>query len=99
MPPTRQVGRNSNKEKLQKIEKVSLKEDGNLSSLALTMPPTRLERRKKEMAKQIPKLEVITIGKPELTALTAGEQKTLQNTLLERILKLHNEYAEGGTTL
>ena len=51
------------------------------------------------MAKQPPKLEVITIGKPELTALNTGEQKTLQNTLLERILKLHNEYVEGGTTL
>jgi hypothetical protein len=51
------------------------------------------------MAKQTPKLEVITIGKPELTALTTGEQKTLQNTLLERILKLHSKYAKGGTTL
>ena len=51
------------------------------------------------MAKQTPKLEVITIGKPELTALTAGEQKILQDTLLERIMKLHNEYAKGGTTL
>ena len=51
------------------------------------------------MAKQPQKLEVITIGKPELAALTTGEQKTLQNTLLERILKLHSEYAEGGTTL
>ena len=49
------------------------------------------------MAKQTPKLKVITIGKPELTALTTGEQKTLQNTLLERILKLHSEYAKGGT--
>ena len=49
------------------------------------------------MAKQTPKLEVITIGKPELSALTTGEQKTLQNALLERILKLHNEYAKGGT--
>ena len=51
------------------------------------------------MAQPIPKLEVITIGKPELAALTAGEQKTLQNTLLERILKLHSEYAKGGTSL
>ena len=49
------------------------------------------------MAKQTPKLEVITIGKPELTALTAGEQKILQDTLLEQIMKLHNEYAKGGT--
>ena len=49
------------------------------------------------MAKQTQKLEVITIGKPELTTLTTGEQKMLQNTLLERILKLHNEYAKGGT--
>ena len=53
----------------------------------------------KQMAKQTPKLEVITIGKPELTALTTGEQETLQNTVLERILKLHSEYAKGGTTL
>ena len=51
------------------------------------------------MTKQTQKLEVITIGKPELTALTTGEQETLQNSLLERILKLHSEYAKGGTTL
>ena len=50
------------------------------------------------MAKHIPKLEVLTIGKPKLTALTVGEQEMLQNTLLERILKLHSEYAKGGTT-
>jgi hypothetical protein len=29
-----------------KVEKVFLKEDGNLSSLTLTMPASRLERRK-----------------------------------------------------
>ena len=29
------------KEKFKKVKKVFLKEEGNLSSLALTMPPTR----------------------------------------------------------
>ena len=87
------------KQKISKIfEKTFLKEDGNLSSLTFTMPASRLERRK-EMAKHIPKLEVLTIGKPKLTALTVGEQEMLQNTLLERILKLHSEYAKGGTNL
>jgi hypothetical protein len=34
------------KKNFKKVEKVFLKEDGNLSSLTLTMPASRLERRK-----------------------------------------------------